>query len=173
MHYGVQPDLLCCGKGISSSVPLSAVLGSREVMDLPDIGSMSSTHSANPFVCAAGLANLKELVEGGLIEASAKLGALFHKRLNKIKARFPKHISDVCGKGLVAAVIFNSPPDRTPRADICNAVAELCMQRGLIVVHTGRESIKLAPPLSIPEDAMNEGLDVLEQAIADVIEKLG
>src|SRR3989338_10449758 len=63
MHYGVEPDIICCGKGASSSLPLSIVLGIREIMDLPEIGSMSSTHSANPMVCAAGKANLESLLE--------------------------------------------------------------------------------------------------------------
>ncbi len=53
MHYGVEPDLLCCGKGASSGLPLAMVLGSKDIMDLPDIGSMSSTHSANPLCCVA------------------------------------------------------------------------------------------------------------------------
>ncbi|OGV51237.1 MAG: aminotransferase class III [Lentisphaerae bacterium GWF2_44_16] len=170
MHYGVEPDLICCGKGISSSVPLSAVLGSREVMDLPEIGSMSSTHSANPFVCAAGLANMKEIIEGGLIENSRKLGELFHKRLNQMKDRFPKHISYIQGVGLLAALIFNDE-NGNPLSELCSVISETCMRRGLLVVHTGRESIKLAPPLMITEEALLEGLSVFEQTIADSIKK--
>ena len=80
MHYDVEPDILCCGKGASSGLPLAVVLGSREIMDLPEIGSMSSTHSANPLVCAAGLANLEALFEDGLIENSRILGEIFHAR---------------------------------------------------------------------------------------------
>jgi len=60
-HYDIEADLLCLGKGISNGVPLSAVIGSAEIMDLPDIGEMSSTHSANPISCAAGLATLDEI----------------------------------------------------------------------------------------------------------------
>ena len=62
-HYGVEPDIICCGKGASSGLPLSIVLGSKEIMDLPDVGSMSSTHSANPLVSVAGHENLKALIE--------------------------------------------------------------------------------------------------------------
>lgn len=168
MHYGVEPDILCCGKGASSGLPLAVVLGSTRVMDLPDIGSMSSTHSANPLVCAAGKANLEALFEDGLIENSAKLGIIFHSELLRIKNKFSKHISSVEGKGLVAGVIFNDPSGN-PLASLCDKVAELCMQRGLLVVHTGRESIKLAPPLCIHEEALLEGLQVFETAIADCI----
>ena len=168
MHYRVEPDILCCGKGASSSLPLSIVLGSKEIMDLPDIGSMSSTHSANPMVCAAGKANLEALLEDGLIENSERLGRVFHERLQAMGERFPGHISSVQGKGLLAAVLFNGPGGR-PLTDLCDRIAERCMQRGLLVVHTGRESIKLAPPLCMTEDALREGLDVLAQTIADCI----
>ena len=168
MHYGVEPDLLCCGKGASSSLPLSLVLGSRKVMDMPDIGSMSSTHSAHPMVCAAGKANLEALLEDGLIDNAEHLGVLFHQELQKIRTQFPCHISSVQGRGLVAGVIFNDPAGH-PLIPLCDRIAERCMQRGLLVVHTGRESIKLAPPLCITEDALREGLNVLAQTIADCI----
>ncbi len=170
MHYGVEPDLLCCGKGASSSLPLSIVLGGKKLLDLPDIGSMSSTHSANPLVCAAGKANLEALLDDGLIENSLVLGEMFIAELNKIKRRFPEHISLVSGKGLLAAVHFNTAQGE-PLSNLCNVICETLMQRGLLVVHTGRESIKLAPPLVINEDALREGLQVFEETIADCIER--
>ena len=169
MHYGVEPDLLCCGKGASSSLPLAIVLGSQEVMDLPDVGSMSSTHSANPLACVVGKANLEVLLEDGLITNSINLGKVLHRNLNQIKARFPEHLAHVEGRGLLAALIFVSP-DGIPLSSLCDKVSELCLHRGLLVVHTGRESIKLAPPLMIHEEALLEGLSVLESAIEDVID---
>ena len=169
MHYGVEPDLICCGKGASSSLPLAFVLGSQELMDIPEIGSMSSTHSANPMACAAGKANLEALLEDGLIENSKNLGAVFHRKLNSIKDRFPEHLAYIQGRGLLAALIFISPNGK-PLSSLCDKVSELCLQRGLLVVHTGRESIKLAPPLMIHKEALLEGLAVLESAIEDVID---
>lgn len=168
MHYGIEPDLLCCGKGASSGFPLALVLGSAELLDLPDIGSMSSTHSANPIVCAAGKANLEALFNDGLIENSKSLGILFHDELDKIKCKFSDHLNWVEGRGLLAALIFKDS-DGKPLNSLCDSIAELCMQRGLLVVHTGRESIKLAPPLSISEEALLEGIEVLEQCIKDSI----
>lgn len=172
MHYGVEPDLLCCGKGASSGLPLSLVLGSREIMDLPAIGSMSSTHSANPMVCAAGLANLEALLEDGLIENAHVLGDLFLARLNRIKDRFPEYIRYVLGKGLLAALHFADHGGQTGTT-ICNRVCEEAMRRGLLVVHTGRETIKLAPPLCVTKDALVEGLDVLEESIRAVVAASG
>ena len=89
-HYQVSPDLICCGKGMGSGVPLSCVMGSTEIMDLPDVGSMSSTHSANPLVCSAGLATLKEIEERGLVEEANRKGNLMYEKLTHIKDKFPK-----------------------------------------------------------------------------------
>ena len=171
MHYGVEPDLLCCGKGASSGFPLALVLGSAEVLDIPDIGSMSSTHSANPIVCAAGKANLEALFQDGLIENSKQLGKKFHQELEKIRNRHSNYLNWIEGKGLLAALIFKDKNNK-PLSSLCDSIAELCMQRGLLVVHTGRESIKLAPPLSITEDALLEGISVLEECIEDSIKDI-
>ena len=168
MQYGVEPDILCCGKGASSGLPLSIVMARREIMDLPPIGSMSSTHSANPLACAAGLANLQALIQDGLIENSRVLGESFHTRLNEIRSEFPGYIRYVLGRGLLAALHF---VDRNGNAlvEIANTVCQEAMRLGLLVVHTGRETIKLAPPLCINEDAMNEGLNVLRDSIKAVV----
>ena len=103
MNYGVEPDLLACGKGASSSLPLALVIGSKEIMDLPGIGSMSSTHSANPLVCAAGLANMQALIEDGMIQNSKKLGLVFHEKLSLLQKKYSNYISSVQGIGLLAA----------------------------------------------------------------------
>ena len=168
MHYDVTPDLICCGKGASSSLPLSFVLGKKELLDLPDVGSMSSTHSANPMVCAAGLANLKYILENNLIENSNVLGEFFINELNKIKQTYPNHIDFIAGKGLLAAMHFNDPSGK-PLSELCTAICEKLMQRGLLVVHTGRESIKLAPPLTITKDALTDGLNLINETIQDCI----
>lgn len=170
-HYNVKADILCCGKGISSSLPLSAVIASAEVMDLPSIGSMSSTHSANPMACAGAHASLRYIVEHNLVERSAKIGKQMHERLCAIKERFPKYIAHVLGKGLIAGVLFLSPEGRTLSA-LASRVCEKAMQKGLILVHTGRESIKIGPPLTIPEEALQEGLDVFEECIEEAVKEI-
>jgi 4-aminobutyrate aminotransferase-like enzyme len=171
MNYGVEPDLLACGKGASSSLPLALVLGSKEIMDLPGIGSMSSTHSANPLVCAAGLANMQALIEDGLILNSKKLGIVFHERLNLLKNKYPNHISSVQGVGLLAAVIFTDS-NKKPLSELCDLISEKCLQTGLLVVHTGRESIKLAPPLVINEEELLEGVEAFSNAVEESINEI-
>jgi 4-aminobutyrate aminotransferase/(S)-3-amino-2-methylpropionate transaminase len=171
MHYNVEPDLLACGKGVSSSLPLALVLGRKEIMDLPGIGSMSSTHSANPLVCAAGLANIKALIEDGMIENSKKLGVLFHESLNLLQNKYPNYISSIQGIGLLAAVIFTDSNNK-PLSELCDLISEKCMQTGLLVVHTGRESIKLAPPLVINEDQLLDGIETFSNAIEECINEM-
>ena len=170
-HYGVVPDLICCGKGMGAGVPLSGVLGRAEVMDLPDVGSMSSTHSANPLVCAAGLAVLEEIEERNLIAETARKGNLLSDALRSLQAQFPDHIFSVLGRGLIAAVLFRDPITGGPDDIFASRVAECCMQKGLLVVHTGRESIKIGPPLTISDEGLMEGIAVFGEAIAEVLSK--
>ena len=75
-HYGVMPDLIAVGKGMGGGVPLSGVIGRKEILDLPEIGNMSSTHSANPMVCAAGKAVIEELTTRNLIEECTRKGKI-------------------------------------------------------------------------------------------------
>ena len=140
-------------------------------MDLPGIGSMSSTHSANPLVCAAGLANMKALIEDGLIENSKNLGIIFHNKLNILLIKYPNYISSIQGVGLLAAVIFTNS-NGEPLSELCDLISEKCLQTGLLVVHTGRESIKLAPPLVINLEELNEGLETFLDAVDKSINEL-
>jgi 4-aminobutyrate aminotransferase-like enzyme len=167
-HYDVTPDLICCGKGMGGGVPLSGVLGRAGIMDLPDVGNMSSTHSANPLVCAAGLAVIEEIEERDLIAETARKGELLFDALGKLQTRFPDRVSRILGRGLIAAVLFKHPQTGEADGSFTSLVAERCMQKGLLVVHTGRESIKIGPPLTITDDALLEGVDVLGEAIAEV-----
>jgi 4-aminobutyrate aminotransferase/(S)-3-amino-2-methylpropionate transaminase len=166
-HYGVKADLICVGKGMGGGLPISGVLGKKTVMDLPPIGDMSSTHSANPLVCAGALGVLEEIEGKRLVEETMRKGLILHKRLNEIRTKYPQVISAIHGHGLLAAVHFGT--NGQPESALPSHVSERCMQKGLLVVHTGRESIKLAPPLTIDDDALIEGIDVLEQSIGECL----
>ena len=167
-HYGVTPDLICCGKGMGGGVPLSGVLGRAAIMDLPDVGNMSSTHSANPLVCAAGLAVIEEIESRNLVAETARKGDLLFAALVGLQKRFPDRISHLLGRGLISAVLFKNPETGEADGPFTSRVAELCMQKGLLVVHTGRESIKIGPPLTITDEALLEGVSVLGEAIAEI-----
>jgi len=168
-HYGVKPDLIVCGKGMGSGFPVSGVIGKADIMDLPDVGSMSSTHSANPVACAAGLATLEEIKSAGLVQESVRKGLVLHGGLKKLKKKYSDFIAFVFGRGLIGALLFCKPGGTEPDIEITGKIAELCMRKGLLVVYTGRESIKIGPPLTISDDALLEGLEVLDETIAEVI----
>jgi len=167
-HYDVKPDLLCCGKGIASGFSLSAVIGKREIMDLPEVGNMSSTHSANPIVCNAGLATIEEIDRLGLIEDTERKGEILFYKLNQLKNKYPDRISWIQGKGLIAAILFKNPINNKPDKFTPSLICEKAMQKGLLLVHTGRESIKIGPPLTITDNALIEGLEVLDESLNEI-----
>jgi len=167
-HYHVEPDLLCLGKGLSGSLPLSAVIGRKQILDLPETGAMSSTHSANPLSCAAALANLKEIRAKDLVKQSEIKGYFLHKRLGDIKSKYKHRIRFVFGKGLLAAIIVVDPKTGKPDSSFASRFCERAMEKGLLLVHTGRESIKIGPPLTISEEALLEGLDVIDECFHEL-----
>ena len=168
-HYGVTPDLIWIGKAMGGGLPLSGVLGSAEVMDLPEIGNMSSTHSANPLVCAAGIAVLEEIDGKKLVSEAERKGKILFDELNKIKDKFPNRVERVLGKGLIAAIHFKNNLSGKPDSEFTSKLAEKCMQKGLLVVHTGREAIKIGPPLTIKDEALLEGISVIQESISELI----
>tara|TARA_Y100000389_G_scaffold169439_1_gene175737 strand:- start:41877 stop:43211 length:1335 start_codon:yes stop_codon:yes gene_type:complete len=167
-HYDIIPDLICCGKGMGGGIPLSGVIGKKKIMDLPDIGNMSSTNSANPISCSAGLAVLEEIEKKNLTLKAKVNGKLLHSYLLKIKHQFPDLIS-VYGKGLVAALIFSKNEKNISLK--LKKLAMLCMKDGLLIVYTGRESIKIGPPITISKNAIIEGTEILKKNINILFKK--
>lgn len=171
-HYGVTPDLICCGKGISSSLPLSAVIGRTEIMDQFPPGSMTSTHTGNPVCCAAALASLKKILRDKLTENAAQLGPVLLAGLQQIQARHPEVIGHVTAVGLVAGMQLMQPGKKEPNHDLAHRIIELCFQKGLLLfapVGAWGQTIKIAPPLTIPRAAVEEGLAVLGQATEEAV----
>src|SRR6266699_945080 len=102
-HYGIVPDLVCFGKGISSSLPLAAVAGRADVMDLHPSGSMTSTHTGNPICCAAALASIDLVLNENLAANARRMGDILHAKLHTLESQWAQ-IGRVDGKGLVAGV---------------------------------------------------------------------
>jgi 4-aminobutyrate aminotransferase-like enzyme len=171
-HYDVVPDLICCGKGMGNGYPLSGVIGKAEIMDLPDIGNMSSTHSANPMACAVGLAVLEEIESGNLIEESLRKGKILKEGLNNLKQESGNRIGHILGEGLILAILFQDPVSGEPDSLTASLIAEKCYEKGLLVVHTGRESIKIGPPLTISDEALLEGLSVISESFMEISQQI-
>jgi 4-aminobutyrate aminotransferase-like enzyme len=169
-HYGIQPDLISCGKAISGSLPLSAVLGSSEIIDLDP--TYTSTHGGHPVVCAAGLANLQEFERLNLVAESAQKGIVMREILESWKIKFSNRVGIVSGHGLLFAVFimkenFNSPTDTD--ISLCDKIVEKCLQRGVFLIRTGRGTLKFGPPLTIKIEALIEGLSVVEEVLAELL----
>ena len=167
-HYGIIPDLICCGKGMGGGVALSGVVGKKNIMDLPEVGNMSSTNSANPLVCSAGLAVLEEIQDKKLTDKAKINGQLMHKKLLAIKKKHP-NLFNVYGKGLIAAIIFNKSQKNINKK--LRLLVEKCMKDGLLLVYTGRESVKIGPPLTITKSAIIEGTQIIEKNINLIFNK--
>lgn len=171
MHYGVTPDLICCGKGITSGLPLSCVVGRSEIMDLFGPNKMTSTHSGNPVCSTAAIASINYIVDHQLAERAEALGAICEKRLMQLKEKYSRFIGFVSGYGLVWSVIFTKADSKDIDAGSAHEVVEKAMQKGLLFfapVGAG-STIKVCPPLIIDETALNEGLDVFEECIEEVL----
>ncbi len=168
-HYGIVPDLACFGKGISSSLPLAAVAGRPDVMDLQPSGSMTSTHTGNPVCCAAALASIDLVVNERLAENADAMGQVLHARLGALAQRTPA-IGHVAGKGLVAGVACVKPGTTEPDGDLAWNVVERCMEKGVLMfspVGLGGATVKISPPLVITREAVEESVTVLEEAFQE------
>ena len=170
-HYNVIPDIICCGKGISSSLPLSAILTTAELIDLPGAGNMSSTHSGNPIACAAAETSLRVIIDEGLIENSQKMGDVLLNELEKLKNKYHNIISMVCGKGLLAAVHFGSPGEKLG-VEIANKLCFACLSKGVLLVKTNRETIKFGPPLSMKEEKIIGSFKIIDEELGKILSSL-
>jgi 4-aminobutyrate aminotransferase-like enzyme len=173
-HYGITPDLIACGKGITSSLPLSAVIGRDDIMDLYPPGSMTSTHSASPLAVAAAVANLRIIRRERLAARAARLGQVLGERLRRLQRRHRRVLGCVRVRGLVAGIQVVQPGTKTPNPALALAINVACFQRGLLMfapVGVAGECLKIAPPLTIPAAALRESLDVFEAAVEDVLSR--
>jgi 4-aminobutyrate aminotransferase len=159
-HWGIEPDILLTAKGIASGMPLGAMVARAEIMESWSVGAHGSTYGGNPVACAAALATI-ELLESGLVENARDRGDQAFAGLGEIRARFPKLVTDVRGKGLMIGVEFDSP-------EHAEAVQFAAFECGLLVLECGKQTVRLCPPLVVSVDEMATGLRLFGEAVAEV-----
>jgi 4-aminobutyrate aminotransferase/(S)-3-amino-2-methylpropionate transaminase len=172
-HYGIEPDLLVTAKSISGGLPLAAVTGKAEIMDAPGPGGLGGTFAGNPLSCAAALAVLDIFEKDDLHARADELGARFQQRARAWQKKWPM-IGDVRGLGAMQALeLVQSPEAREPAADATKEITQYCYEHGLVTISAGSYGnvIRLLMPLAITDAQMDEGLDVLENALKTVLEK--
>ncbi|MFJ4290814.1 4-aminobutyrate--2-oxoglutarate transaminase [Cupriavidus sp. NPDC089707] len=164
-HYDVAPDLTTMAKSLAGGMPLSAVCGRAEVMDAPAPGGLGGTYAGNPLAVASALAVLEVLESEKLIERGAELGQRLMTRLESLRPRVPQ-IAEVRGVGAMVAVEFRQA-DGSPDPDFTRTVQNRALEKGLLLLSCGvyGNVIRFLFPLTIQDEVMSEGLDILAEAL--------
>jgi 4-aminobutyrate aminotransferase / (S)-3-amino-2-methylpropionate transaminase / 5-aminovalerate transaminase len=168
-HYGIVPDVACFGKGISSSLPLAAVVGRPDVMDMHPSGSMTSTHTGNPICCAAALASIDLVLNENLAGNARAVGGVLHEKLHELQSQY-RQIGSVDGRGLVAGIACVLPGSKEPAADLAWDVVRRTVEKGVLMftpVGFGGATVKIAPPLVITKEAILDSVSALAEAFAE------
>ncbi|AMQ19265.1 leucine/methionine racemase [Thermococcus peptonophilus] len=169
-HFGVEPDIITLAKPLGGGLPISAIVGRKEIMDsLPPLGH-AFTMSGNPVASAAALAVIEEIEEKNLLKRAEILGERAKKKLRRMKKKH-ELIGDVRGLGLMLGVDLVKDRETKERAyDEAKKVVWRAYELGLIVAFLQGNVLRIEPPLTIEEEVLDEGLDKLEEAIEDVEE---
>ena len=168
-HYGITPDIIACGKGISSCMPLSAVIAGPEIMDVYGPGSMTSTHTGNPVCCAAALATIRLLLDDGLLENAAVVGQRLGNELEKLKHDYPGIIGALHGCGMVYGIHIVKPGSMEPDGELTHRIVDRAVKRGLMLfapVGIGGATIKICPPLMLDAPGVDDAVLALREAFA-------
>lgn len=163
-HEGLVPDLITTAKGLAGGLPLAGVTGRAEIMDSVHVGGLGGTYGGNPIACAAALGSIAEMQSHNLIARATEIEAIFRTRLSKMQQEFST-IGEIRGKGAMMAIELVLP-DGAPNAELVGKVTKYCHQNGVIVLTAGTYGnvIRFLPPLTISDEMLNEGLDVVEEA---------
>jgi 4-aminobutyrate aminotransferase/(S)-3-amino-2-methylpropionate transaminase len=165
--FGVEPDILLSAKSIAGGLPLAAVTGRAEIMDKPVPGGVGSTFGGNPLACAAALEVVNELERGTLLARSLYIGEAFRVRAEQWKRTLPL-VGDVRGLGGMCAIeLVTDRASRAPAKEATSSVSKYCYERGLITITAGTYGnvVRLLAPLVISDAELQEGFDVLEEAL--------
>jgi len=154
-HWNTAPDILCLAKGIAGGVPMGVTLVRPDILSSMNKGEHSSTFGGNPISCAAGIAALKALTEDGLIENSEKMGKIFREGLEKLKEKHMM-IREIRGKGLMIGIEM--------KFEIKDILMEL-IKDGILMLYSGRNILRILPPLVISEDDITKVLHALDSIL--------
>ena len=174
-RLGLQPDLIAMAKSLSGGLPLAAVTGRAEIMDTPGPGALGGTFGGNPAACEAALAVLETIETENLCARANHLGDRFRRRAAQWQSRW-ELVGEVRGLGAMQALeLVRSRQTRAPAEEETKRILQYCYEHGLIMITAGSYGnvIRLLMPLVITDSQMDEGLDVLESALATVCDTKG
>ncbi|MDH5568411.1 MAG: acetylornithine/succinylornithine family transaminase [Nitrosopumilus sp.] len=160
-HWNTVPDILCLAKGIAGGVPMGATLVRSDILASMSKGEHSSTFGGNPLSCAAGTAALKALTEDGLIENAEKMGKIFREGLEKLKENH-NMIREIRGKGLMIGIEM--------KFEVRDILMGL-MKKGVLMLYSGRNILRILPPLVISEEDITKVLHALDSVLSEEEQK--
>ncbi len=154
-HYDVQPDFITVGKALGGGLPISALVGKKKMLQFSN--DLWSTHTANPVCCATAMAVMKIIEKKKLVAKSAKRNNWVGQLLKKT---FPNHA--IYGRGMMWAIY-------TGDAELTQRIIGKCAGKGLLLVSTHGPAIKIGPPLTIPDEALREGIQVIKESFEEIV----
>jgi 4-aminobutyrate aminotransferase len=164
-HWGVEPDIVCTAKGLASGMPIGAIIARERVMTWPK-GSHGNTYGGNPIASAAALATIEVMEEGGLANTRMQ-GEYALSRLQEMAAMHAS-VGDVRGKGLMIGMEFVEKGDSSkPAPTLRDRVVDIAFEHGLLLLGCGPSTIRIAPPLIISREDLDEGLAIFEFAVKE------
>ncbi|HLV43331.1 MAG TPA: ornithine--oxo-acid transaminase [Aggregatilineales bacterium] len=156
-HEGVRPDIMVLGKALGGGMyPVSAVLSSREIMDVIVPGDHGSTFGGNPLAAVVARTALDIIVEEKLIENAAEMGQYFRDHLEEINS---PHVDHIRGKGLLIGVVLK------PEANGARRFCEALMERGILAKETHENVIRFAPPLIIDRETIDWAMPIIRDVL--------
>jgi 4-aminobutyrate aminotransferase/(S)-3-amino-2-methylpropionate transaminase len=167
-HWSVEPDLITVAKSLAAGMPLSAVVGKKDIMETVHPFGLGGTYGANPIACRAGLAVLEIFEEEDLLNTAQALGRKIKKRFDAFQQAY-ELVGDVRGMGAMLALeLVKNRETKVPAADEAKALVKYCYDRGLIILSCGNfgNVIRTLMPLVITDDELNRGLAILEEGLA-------
>jgi 4-aminobutyrate aminotransferase/(S)-3-amino-2-methylpropionate transaminase len=169
-HFGVAADITTSAKSLAAGMPISAVVGKKEIMDAVHASGIGGTYGGNPVACEAALAVLDIFETEDLIEKAKTLGGHLNTHLQRFKDQF-ELVGDVRGIGpMMALELVKDREKKTPAADEAKALVKFCFDRGLIILSCGAHGnvIRLMMPLVTPEEQLFKGLEIIGEGLEAV-----
>jgi len=163
-HWNVEPDIICIAKGIASGVPMGAMAARKSIGAKWKPGAHGNTYGGNPIACVSAIKTL-ELIENGMMQNAAEMGAYMLDVLAEMQARHPS-MGQVRGKGLMIGIEFvKDPQTKEPAPDLRNAIVHRCFENGVLTLPCGQSVLRFMPALMIQKELIDEGLEIFESAL--------
>lgn len=169
-HWGIKPDLITTAKSLAGGMPLSAITGRAELMNMSHAGGLGGTYGGNPISCRAALAVLEILLEDGLLETAGELGAKLTARFEELQ-KTHEIIGEVRGKGpMLALELVRDRETKEPAGAEAKMLTKLCFEKGLVILSCGNHGnvIRVLMPLVITDAELDRGIAILDESLHEL-----